>query len=315
MPFEKGAVVVAKENVENNVDGGYLSVRSGDILDIEYVGPLASEDEGWLYCRAKASGQKGWLSRDAVEAYATADTTSFTAAVDAAGPVSIELIGSRRPGAGWSYWLQDASLLCFAGYLPGARVLGASGAQDVFNIVMSGMSKPEMGWERPSVQPGQATCGTRWMVRRDGCCCPHRFYGSISAMPVKFPEWMYRILERCMPLCGVTELIDFPDGCSLECYADGDDAVDWHADADVDCQIVSLSLGGRRSFELRHKSSPEAPLRLELGNGDLCTMEGQTQQHYLHRVPKSTNAATSLHVKLNWFWLKTHHASCPVMIV
>jgi len=98
-----------------------------------------------------------------------------------------------------------------------------------------------------------------------------------------------------MHYCGIHER-DWPDSCNLNYYEDGGASVGWHADDEIlfqgkfqDIRIVSLSFGQTRTFELR-RNWPEADEsevdRIALNTGDLMTMEGMTQKHFQHRVPK-----------------------------
>ena len=50
--------------------------------------------------------------------------------------------------------------------------------------------------------------------------------------------------------------------------------------------IASLSLGGVRRFQLRHRRDVDDRLDLDLPDGSLLVMRGTLQQHYRHAVPK-----------------------------
>merc|ERR1711972_574632 len=103
-------------------------------------------------------------------------------------------------------------------------------------------------------------------------------------------------MQQIMPLCGLPNASDWPTCCNLNLYEDGGMSVGWHADDERlfqgkfrDVRIISLSLGARRSFELRPnwpEDGEKNMYRLLLGSGDMLTMEGMTQKHYQHRVPK-----------------------------
>lgn len=74
-------------------------------------------------------------------------------------------------------------------------------------------------------------------------------------------------------------------------YRDGRDSVDWHSDDEPELGqepvIASLSLGAVRCFELKHRTQRDLKtLKLPLAHGSLLLMEGTTQQHWRHRVPK-----------------------------
>jgi alkylated DNA repair dioxygenase AlkB len=79
-------------------------------------------------------------------------------------------------------------------------------------------------------------------------------------------------------------------------YRDGRDSVAWHGDRESERRptIASLSLGAARRFDLRPKpalrAGPEAwaprPVSLDLYDGDLLVMAGDTQEWWEHRVRK-----------------------------
>eukprot|EP00415_Alexandrium_ostenfeldii_P003916 UN3916 len=98
-------------------------------------------------------------------------------------------------------------------------------------------------------------------------------------------------------------------------------SVGWHADDEQlfqgrfrDCRIISLSLGAPRNFELRlnwpQDGDKEPLVRLPLGNGDICTMEGMAQKHFQHRVPREDNVVGA-RINLTWRWIVKHGPCCP----
>lgn len=62
----------------------------------------------------------------------------------------------------------------------------------------------------------------------------------------------------------------------------------WHADNEPHYgdspTIVSVSLGARRDFDVRHNTSGRK-LRVALGAGDVLVMRGSMQRHWQHAVP------------------------------
>lgn len=73
-------------------------------------------------------------------------------------------------------------------------------------------------------------------------------------------------------------------------YADGADAMGWHADDEPELGprpvIASLSLGATRRFALRHRASG-AKRTLELVPGSLLVMRGDTQTAWQHALPRT----------------------------
>ncbi len=80
------------------------------------------------------------------------------------------------------------------------------------------------------------------------------------------------------------------NGCLGNFYHDGNDGASWHADDEKSIQanscIASLSLGAARKFEFKHKVS-QAKISLILAPGSLLFMQGNTQNHWIHQLPKS----------------------------
>lgn len=80
------------------------------------------------------------------------------------------------------------------------------------------------------------------------------------------------------------------NSCLLNLYHDGSEGMAWHADAERDLKkngaIGSLSLGAARKFSFKHKKSGATVSRI-LEHGSLLVMKGETQTHWLHRLPPS----------------------------
>lgn len=82
--------------------------------------------------------------------------------------------------------------------------------------------------------------------------------------------------------------------CLLNLYRDGNDSNGWHADNEKELGrnpvIASVSLGAVRSFHLRHRRHKQLKYTMELLPGSLLLMQGPTQHHWLHQVPKTKKA-------------------------
>lgn len=80
----------------------------------------------------------------------------------------------------------------------------------------------------------------------------------------------------------------------LNLYRSGADGMGWHADDEPelgrDPVVASVSLGATRRFRMRHRRRKEQALELQLGHGSLLVMEGATQHHWVHSVPKTARA-------------------------
>lgn len=85
------------------------------------------------------------------------------------------------------------------------------------------------------------------------------------------------------------------NSCLLNLYHDGNEGMTWHHDAEKELQkhgaIASLSLGAERKFSFKHKVNKEK-IDIILENGSLLVMKGETQEHWLHCLPKSKKITT-----------------------
>ncbi len=83
--------------------------------------------------------------------------------------------------------------------------------------------------------------------------------------------------------------------CLLNLYNDGTEGMSWHSDNEKDLKqngvIASVSFGAERYFSLKHKMTKEKH-RILLEHGSLLTMNGQTQNHWLHSIPKTALVST-----------------------
>jgi len=74
-------------------------------------------------------------------------------------------------------------------------------------------------------------------------------------------------------------------------YRNGADGVGWHADDEPELGsepvIASVSFGEERSFQLKHKEDKHLKGSFMLPHGSLLIMRGQTQEKWLHQIPKS----------------------------
>jgi alkylated DNA repair dioxygenase AlkB len=81
------------------------------------------------------------------------------------------------------------------------------------------------------------------------------------------------------------------DSIWVNLYRDGADSVAWHGDRNgrtqVDPFVVTISLGGRRLFQLRPKGTTTVTHRFHPGLGDLLVMGGACQHDWEHCVPKT----------------------------
>lgn len=80
------------------------------------------------------------------------------------------------------------------------------------------------------------------------------------------------------------------NSCLLNLYHNGEEGMGWHSDDEPEMKkneaIASVSFGVPRKFVLRHKKTKEK-IELILENGSVLIMEGDTQTHWQHAIPKT----------------------------
>jgi len=111
-------------------------------------------------------------------------------------------------------------------------------------------------------------------------------YSGIMNVPL---PWTPALLE-------VKRAVEIPSGVVfnsvlLNRYRTGKDSVSWHADDEPEFGeqpvIASVSFGGTRSFQLKHKKRLELKVSVDLTHGCLLIMRGGTQANWLHQIPKT----------------------------
>ena len=90
-------------------------------------------------------------------------------------------------------------------------------------------------------------------------------------------------------------------------YRDGQDSMGWHSDDEPELgpepQIASLSLGAARDFRLRPRPPQRGPAHsLRLQHGSLLLMEGRTQRHWQHALPRRARCSDA-RINLTFRWI------------
>ncbi len=111
-------------------------------------------------------------------------------------------------------------------------------------------------------------------------------YSNITMVPHAFSEAVLQLKERTEAFSE----IQFTT-CLLNLYRDGKDSNGWHADNEkelgINPSIASVSLGQERVFHLKHRTKG-LKHKLVLEHGSLLLMQGATQHHWLHQIPKTS---------------------------
>ncbi len=111
-------------------------------------------------------------------------------------------------------------------------------------------------------------------------------YSGIRNVPLPWTPALIEVKRAVEPPSGVVF-----NSVLLNRYRTGKDSVSWHADDEPEFGeqpvIGSVSFGGTRTFQLRHKQRKELKMSVELTHGSLLIMRGGTQANWLHRLPKT----------------------------
>jgi len=120
-------------------------------------------------------------------------------------------------------------------------------------------------------------------------------YTGTRFQPHPWTPELLAIKERIAPLARVSF-----NSVLLNYYRDGNDSVAWHSDNETELGkqplIASVSFGQVRRFDIRHKKDHDRKYAVRLENGSLLLMKGDLQQHWEHRIAKST---TPLKARIN----------------
>lgn len=80
------------------------------------------------------------------------------------------------------------------------------------------------------------------------------------------------------------------NSCLLNLYHSGEEGMSWHSDNEKELgrnpSIASLSLGAERKFSLKHREKKNT-VSIVLENGSLLLMKDETQENWLHSMPKT----------------------------
>jgi alkylated DNA repair dioxygenase AlkB len=113
-------------------------------------------------------------------------------------------------------------------------------------------------------------------------------YSGILHLPAAFPPSIERLRERAEVLSGASF-----NAALANLYRNGRDSVGWHSDNEAglgNCPtIASLSLGGERRFQFRHRKTKQT-ITLGLRTGLWLIMSGDTQRFWVHQVPRTAAA-------------------------
>ena len=132
-------------------------------------------------------------------------------------------------------------------------------------------------------------------------------YGGTMWEPVYFDEYFEELSRE------VFSALRLPyqyNSCNLNLYCDGTQGVGWHSDGEPifgdrhneEIDIVSLSLGATRLFQLKLETESVSSYDIPLFSGDVLRMHGMTQAFYQHRI--KMDATEEPRINLTWRVIK-----------
>jgi len=116
-------------------------------------------------------------------------------------------------------------------------------------------------------------------------------YSGTTKQPQEWNTVLLEIREKVQQSTGANY-----NSCLLNLYHDGSEGMGWHSDDEKsilsESSIASLSFGAERKFSFKHKQTKET-VSLVLENGSLLDMRGETQEKWLHQLPKTKRISES----------------------
>lgn len=110
-------------------------------------------------------------------------------------------------------------------------------------------------------------------------------YSGLKNEPLPWSPLLLDLKHRVEELSGHTF-----NSVLLNLYRDGNDSMGYHSDDERELGsnpvIASLSLGAKRKFNLKQKSTKEL-VSIELHDNSLLIMKGELQENWKHAIPKS----------------------------
>lgn len=117
-------------------------------------------------------------------------------------------------------------------------------------------------------------------------------YANIYHPALEIPDFILPILEEINNYLVTNKIDSKMNSVLLNYYRDGKDKINYHSDdlsqIGNNPVICSISLGETRTFSFKHKETKEK-IEIELENGDLFIMKGNTQDIWQHAVLPEPN--------------------------
>jgi hypothetical protein len=112
-------------------------------------------------------------------------------------------------------------------------------------------------------------------------------YSNITMNPIPWTPVLFSIKNRVEEIAKISF-----NSVLINLYRYGKDGVAWHSDDEPELGknpiIASVSFGGERKFQLRHRFNKALEkVAFNLTHGSLLIMKGKTQEYWQHQIPKT----------------------------
>ena len=189
--------------------------------------------------------------------------------------------------------MQDAEVYYLPNHLPAAL------ASEYFDNLRN-----TLAWQQPSITLYGKTHKIPRLQAWYGDADAHYAYSNMPMQPMPWTKSLLELKHICE-----TQIKQEFNSVLVNYYRHGQDSMGMHADDEPELGeqpiIASLSLGGARNFDFKHKQSAEK-VRIRLQHGSLLVMQGDTQHYWQHGINKSKR---DMQARINLTFRKVYNQS------
>ncbi|NAX48765.1 alpha-ketoglutarate-dependent dioxygenase AlkB [Photobacterium halotolerans] len=160
--------------------------------------------------------------------------------------------------------------------------------------------RQSLDWQQEAI----TLYGRRVMQPRLQAWCGEASY-TYSGLTMQLAPWT-PALQQIKAACEQVANTRF-NSVLANLYRNGQDSMGWHQDNEPELGpepvIASVTLGDTRRFLLKHRRTGQR-IDFQLSHGSLLIMAGQTQVHWVHSVPKTTQPHSE-RINLTYRWINT----------
>lgn len=151
-----------------------------------------------------------------------------------------------------------------------------------FNIL-----KEKVQWNQPSIKLFGKTYLTPRLTAWYGDKNAIYSYSGVINIPKEWFEELKELKSKVEEFCQWKF-----NSVLINWYRNEKDSMGWHADDESELgenpAIASISLGATRKFIFRYKINKSYKINVNLANGSLLIMKGETQHFWQHSLPKQS---------------------------